>query len=522
MREHMNREGTMPDLVRQSGVAARTLRKHFRNFVGVSPLEYLRRMRFAALREDLLHAVVRGSVTEIAARYGFHHLGRFSTEYRRRFGEHPSSTLRRARGEAARERNVCNSDAAAAHPDRGYDLSRLLRASRERPSVVLLPFRSATPDQRFFADSLAECIAGSLSRLRSITVSVERSSPGAGLGDPQRLARDRRARYWLTGRIMQAGDRLRVIVGLVDAVSERQIWGDSFDGENTDLFRLQDRVNERVMRAILPNVRGAEIERARRKRPEDLDAYELTMRALPLAFAANAHAANQALDLLARAMEIDPDFALPAAIAAWCHAQLVTYNGTRALADERARALRLAARANVLDADDDPLVITARCAVHTMLNDLETGAVLLERALALDPTSPWAWERSGWLHTYLGQSDVAIRHFKHGIELASDQSRNAHRYIGIGSAYFDAGRYEEAARWKRKALLEDPGTCWVNRTLAVCYARLGDRKAALDSLGALRRCYPDVTISQVVNAVPFTQDFLSRVAEALDDLGLPS
>jgi adenylate cyclase len=71
-------------------------------------------------------------------------------------------------------------------------------------------------------------------------------------------------------------------------------------------------------------------------------------------------------------------------------------------------------------------------------------------------------------------------------------------------------------------VLEDPGTGWVNRTLAVCYARLGERNAALDALGDLRRSCPDVTISQIVNAVPFTQDFLSRVAESLDDLGLPS
>jgi adenylate cyclase len=400
-------------------------------------------------------------------------------------------------------------------------LPQLLRVSRERPSIVLLPFRTATADQRFFADSLAEGIACSLCQMRSISVAVAKSSSSAAWGDLQQLARDRSARYRLVGRLSQAGDRLRVIVGLFDAASERQLWGDSFDGERADLFRLQDRVVQGVARAILPNIRDAEIERARRKRPEDLDAYDLTMRALPLAFAANPDSARRALDLLARAMAIDPEHALPVAMAAWCHAQLITYNGTRGLADEKVCALRLARRALILDSDDDPLIITARCAVHTILNDLETGAALLERALALDPTSPWAWERSGWLKTYLGQPDIAIRHFKRAIRLAPAGARNAHRYIGIGSACFDAGRYHEAARWKRKAVLEDPGTSWVNRTLAVSYSRLGDRRAALDSLDALRRLCPDVTIKQVVNAVPFRQDFLDRIAEGLGDLGLP-
>ena len=221
-------------------------------------------------------------------------------------------------------------------------------------------------------------------------------------------------------------------------------------------------------------------------------------------------------------MEIDPDYALPAAIAAWCHAQLVSYNGTPAPAKEKEEALRLSHRASVLEVDGDPLVITARCAVHTMMNDFDTADALLKRALALDPTSAWAWERSGWLKTYLGESELAIRHFGNAIRLAPARCNNAHRFIGIGSAYFEAGHYDQAVRWKRQAVLEQPGVGWVNRTLAVSYARLGERISALNSLEALQRCVPDVTISQVVSAIPFTDDFLERVAEGLNDLGLPA
>lgn len=92
--------------------------------------------------------------------------------------------------------------------------------------------------------------------------------------------------------------------------------------------------------------------------------------------------------------------------------------------------------------------------------------------------------------------------------------------IGIGCAHFDAGRYEQAALYKRRALREQPGTTWINRTLSVSYARLGERLAALDSIEALHRYSPDLTIAKVVSALPFRQDFLNRVAEGLDDLGL--
>jgi adenylate cyclase len=296
--------------------------------------------------------------------------------------------------------------------------------------------------------------------------------------------------------------------------------GDSYDGKVIDPFGLQDRVTEGVVRAIVPNIRGAEIERARRKQPSDLDAHDLAMRALPFAFATNLDATTQALDLLHRAMEIDPDYALPVALAAWCHAQLITHNGTPSPAEEKARALRLIERATVLGADD-PLVVTAQCAVYTMVGEHDIAAILLDRALALDPTSAWAWERSGWLKTYIGEVDTAIRHFHRAIQLDAPHSPNANRFVGIGCAHFDAGRYEAGAFWMRRATLEQPGTVWVNRTLAISYARMGEHIAARDSLEALRRYRPDLTIAQIVGALPFRRDFMDRVAEGLDDLGLP-
>jgi adenylate cyclase len=243
------------------------------------------------------------------------------------------------------------------------------------------------------------------------------------------------------------------------------------------------------------------------------------MRAFPFVFAANPDATRRALELLDRAMEIDPDYALASALAAWCHAQLVMHNGTHALAQEKAWALRLAERAAILDSED-PLVLTARCAVHTMAREFDAADVLLARAVALDPTSGWAWERSGWLSTYVGKPQAAIEHFSRAIQCDALSGSNANRFIGIGSAHFDAGDYDVAALWMRKALLEQPGTGWVNRTLAVSYSRLGERGSAFDALEAFRRYCPDITVSRVVGALPFTRDFLDRVGQGLSDLGL--
>jgi AraC-like DNA-binding protein len=94
---HANLENplTLADLVTASGAPGRTLRQHFRHFKGMAPMAYLRRARFAQARADLLRRDGR-SVTEVARRWGFEHMGRFAAGYRRLYGEPPSATARRA------------------------------------------------------------------------------------------------------------------------------------------------------------------------------------------------------------------------------------------------------------------------------------------------------------------------------------------------------------------------------------------------------------------------------------------
>jgi TolB-like protein len=516
MRKSRGRRITMADLVGVSGVAERTLTKHFRAFLGLAPLGYLRRLRLAAVRETLLGGASGASVTKVATQHGFTHLGRFAVQYHRCFGEAPSATLRRGRAGATSRGGDGESDRI------GLGSSYPGPSSRERPSIAILPCQTSLrePAHRWFAESLADAIAAALCPVRSLSVMLSRRT-GAPLRDPQRAARELGARYVLIARLAGAGRRLRLIVRVVATATGHHVWGDSYDGEHDDLLRLQDRAIEGIVRSVLPNIRGCEIDKARRSRPQDLDAYGLAMRALSFVFAPRPEATRRALELLQRAMDIDPDYGVAVGLAAWCHGQLVMYNGSDAPARERACALRLAQRAAILD-NDDPLVLTARSAVYTMAGQFAAADALLARALRLDPTSAWAWGRSGWLNSYLGNSEVAIGHFRRAISLEPSSASNANNFVGIGSAHFGAGRYDAAAAWMRKALLEQPAALWANRTLSVSYARLGERAKALESLETLRRYCPDLTVSRVVEAIPFGRDHLDRLGEGLSDLGLPA
>lgn len=509
MRRELCHPLSMAGLARHCGVAERTLNEHFRSFVGLPPIDYHRRLRLAAARERLLEGAPNTSVTEVARRYGFNHAGRFSTQYREFFEEPPSATLRRGRA------------VTPSQPERGIAEKAPAVSSRDRPSIaVLLSAPPATsPALRGLTEELGAGIAAALSSVRSLAVMLPAPAQAAGR-DPQRLAREIGARYVLTGRIVRQDPRLRFILHVVDAATGAHVWGDSIDGKSDRPHELQDRIVAVVLPAIGSRIRGAEIERALRAAPRDLDAYGLAMRALPLLYASTPDAARRALESLHRTMEIDPDYGLAAALAAWGHAQLVMYNGTSLPAEAEEQARRLIQLAAMLD-DDDPLVLTARCAVHMMSRELDIAEALVTRALARDPTCGWTWGRSGWLQSYRGNSETAIRHFRRALSLGPGTAR-ANVFAGIGSAHFNAGRYAAAASWIRRAMLEQPGMAWANRSLSVSYARLGEPLKARESLDALRRYSPDLTVGRVVTALPFKPDFLDRLGDGLSALGLPA
>jgi len=520
MRAAVCRPISMTDLVQHCGVAERTLNKHFRTFLNVSPMRYLRRLRLAGAREALLAGEPGISVTEVARRFEFNHFGRFADQYRRCFGESPSATLRHGRVAALSEPTLTHGCKRLAREDSGQELRSPL-PSRDRPSIVVLPCQTPAnePNLYWVAASIADATAAALCSARSLAVMVPRSIHAA-IRDPQRLARELNARYFLTGRIVHVGSRLRVILCIVGSATGHHVWGDSFDGERDQPLELQDRVVAGVVRVIMHSIRGAEIDRALRAPPQNLDAYGLALRALPFVFASRPESTRRALELLHRAIEIDPDYGLAPALAAWCHGQLVMYNATQAPAEEKLQAMQLIRRAAILD-DDDPLVLAARCAVHTMAREFDVAEALVTRALALDPSSGWAWGRSGWLHSYRGNSETAIEHFGRALSLDPNFASRANSFVGIGSAHFNAGRYEAAAFWLRSAVLEQPSMWWANRSLSVSYARMGNRRKALESLDTLRRFCPDLTVGQVVAAVPFGPDFLDRLGEGLSGLGLP-
>jgi adenylate cyclase len=291
----------------------------------------------------------------------------------------------------------------------------------DKPSIAVLPFQnmSGDPEQEYLADGIVEEIISALSRIRSLFV-VARNSTFTYKGrtiDLKQVSRELGVRYVLEGSVRRSAERVRITAQLINGQDGTHIWSDRYDGRITDIFDLQDQITERIVGALEPTIRSVEVERARRKRPNNLDAYDCVMRALSSIWVVEREANAEALILLETAMALDPGYALAKALAAWCHAQRLPYLWTTTPARERELALELATEAARLDSND-PMVLTVLSAAYAASSQFQEAAPLVEKALALDPNSAWAWQRSGVLRTCLGEPDVAIEHFQRAMRSA--------------------------------------------------------------------------------------------------------
>ena len=238
--------------------------------------------------------------------------------------------------------------------------------------------------------------------------------------------------------------------------------------------------------ALQPSIRVAEIERSRRKRPQDLGSYDYTMRAMPHVWALEKEESAKALELLENALAIDPQYPLALSLAGWCHAQRSVYNWADDIAASQAMARSLAERAAEMSGDD-PIILAVLGAVHTFVRNYGTARVLLERAVALDPNAAWAWSRLGWLENYADQPQKAIGNFERALRLSPIDPMNFNNYVGMGSAYEVAQEYDKAAALYRRALEERPNASWIYRNLASSLSGAGRIEEATHTFAEVMR-----------------------------------
>ena len=396
----------------------------------------------------------------------------------------------------------------------------------EKPSIAVLPFQnmSGDPEQEYFADGIVEDIITALSRFRQLFVIARNSSfvyKGRAV-DVKQVSRDLGVRYILEGSVRKAGDRIRITAQLIDASTGVHLWAERFDGGLQDIFDLQDQVTARVVGEIAPKLEQAEIERAKRKPTESLDAYDYFLRGM-----ANVHhwtrAANdEALRLFYKAIELDSEFGSAYGMAAWCYIWRKLNGWVIDRAQEASEGTRLARRAVELGKDDPVALSRGRHALAWFVRDLDNGAAFIDRALALNPNLAAAWNLSGWVRAYRGELDLSIEHHARAMRLSPLDPILYNMHVGTAFAHFLAGRYDEATAWATRALREQPNYPAANRILAASNALAGHMSEAQEAMAHLRELDPSLRISNLTEVLPLRRpEDLAKFADGLRKAGLP-
>lgn len=393
-----------------------------------------------------------------------------------------------------------------------------------KPSIAVLPFAnmSGDPEQEYFADGMVEDITTGLARIRWLVV-IARNSSFAYKGrspDIRQVGRELGVRYVLEGSVRRAGGRVRITAQLIAAEDGRHLWADRFDGAQDDVFDLQDQITAGVVAAIEPSVRQAEIERARQKRPDNLDAYDLYLRALEQSYKFTQEGRAAGLALLEAALALDPDYAQAHGVAAFCRQQRFLWGGRNPA--DRAAALAHAEAVAAARTDDATTLALAALAMSALGRRHEAALVMVERALAQTPSSAIAHTVIALVNMMLGRPEAAVRHAERALRLSPFDPLRHIPEATLGAAKLAADDAEAALLHVYKGLDANPLFAPNVTTQALCLVRLGRLDEARDTVRRLLEIAPDTRLANLEERYLFASALgFARIAGELRSAGLP-
>lgn len=349
------------------------------------------------------------------------------------------------------------------------------------PSVAVLPLHnlSGRPEDDYFADGIVEDIIVSLSSLRELFV-ISRNSTLMFRGaepDPRHAGRALGVRYVLMGNVRRAAG-MRINLQLVDVLTGGMVWTDRIDLAPDELFAVQDDIVLKVVAGIAPSVQASELRGIMRRPPESLGAYDHWLRALHVINSRERGVFLAARGHFEAAIRDDPGFAMPAAWLARWYSIWIGQGWSSDVAADSARCGELAQEAIALDPRNALALATAGHNRAFLMHDCDGAMAYLDRAVAACPNSAVAWTLSSATRCYLGRGNEAVLQAEQGLKLSPlDQSRSFH-YSFLSMAHYANGTYEDAVRWARLAISDNPGHSATYRTLIVSLAALGRTEEA--------------------------------------------
>ena len=345
-----------------------------------------------------------------------------------------------------------------------------------KPSIAVLAFSnmSGDPGQDYFSDGITDDIITELSHSRSLFVIARNSSftyKGRAV-DVRQVARELGVRYVVEGSVRRSGSRVRVTAQLIDAETGNHIWAERYDRDVNEVFAVQDEITAAVATAILPAVSDVEQQRALRKSPGNLDAWEAYQCGLWHANKENVAENALARTFFEQALRLDPTFASAYAELAWTyHADGSTY-ASRPYPASMQLAVRQAEAALLID----PVDAEAHAAIgaaHVNLGDFTSATFHFEQALAANPNSARAYRGKAAPLLYSGHPGQGREFLLTALRLSPRGETAARIRAQIAMSYYLESDYTSAANTAKQAIAIHPGHPWAYRWLVASLGQLG-------------------------------------------------
>ncbi len=424
-------------------------------------------------------------------------------------------------------------EAFGPHSDPRAALARPPLALPDKPSVVVLPFLNLgdDPQQAWFADGVTEDITTELARFHSLFV-IARNSAFTYKGqsmDVRTVSRELGVRYVVEGSVRRAGQRVRVVAQLIDALSGEHVWAERYDRVQGDIFDLQEEVTHAIVTAMAPQIDAAEDQRWRRARPDNLTAHGLAQRGWAVASAGDMvydrAVRDQAHQWASQALALDADCALALrtiALVQWWHAY---HNTTQSIPETVAQGLAAATRAITLDHGDHH-ARRWRGLLLVMAQQPDEALAELRLAYEINPNCALTL---GWLGLYEalhGDAEKGVPRAREALRLSPRDPARGSLLAALGFAQFTVADYAGAAQSALAAQREAPGTATPHVLGAISWVGMGEIDLAKGAFQTLQHIAPKLAEARLAgNWLSINPGYVQRahvflrIAAGLEDAG---
>ena len=405
----------------------------------------------------------------------------------------------------------------------GYDTGR---EPRREPSIAVLPFRNLTgdPAHHFIAEGLVEDLIEALSRVPNFFVISRLSTLAFRNQDrhPREIGNVLGVRYVLSGSVRVLGDRLRLTIELTDAQLGAALWFSKLDERFFDLFEIQDRLSEMIVRKVAPYLHAAEMNRIRVKRPDSLEAYDLFLRAQENMHNSSRTAFETSEALFDAAIAKDPHYAAALAWRAYWHVLRVGQGWSPDPADDAMQADRFA-RSAIECNSMEPMAFAVHGHVASYLyKDFDLAFRRFETALSINANAAPAWLWSAAAHVWMGNGSRAVEEINKAMAL-SPYDPLMYAYSGIaGMAYLADGQYERAIECALRSLRENRTYTHAYRLLVMALVLAGREDEARTPARRLLELEPGLTVASFRRRYPGSASpHADLFCDALARAGIP-